>query len=79
MLNGKLNLLFSGCLATISGWYNTFSIIWVKVFKNVSSKIRGRQPLKILNVCNPPKAEHTSSYFLKAIFHKFFLVHFRIP
>ena len=79
MLNGKLNLLFSECSATVNGWYNTFSIIWVKVFKKVPSKIHGRQPLKILNVCNPPKAEYTPSYFLKAIFHKFFLVHFRIP
>ena len=38
---------------------------WDKVFKNGPSKICGRQPLKNLKGSN----------FLKALFHKFYLVH----
>ena len=51
---------------------------WVKVFivfKNGSSKICGRQPLKQLKGCGQPKRDHTSSDFLKAVFLKFYLVH----
>ena len=40
--------------------------IWDKIFKNGPSKVCGRQPLKNLKC---------SSDFLKAVFHKFYLVH----
>ena len=36
-----------------------------KVFKNVPSKICGRQPLKNLKGYDPPKGNHTLSNFLK--------------
>ena len=49
--------------------------IWGKVFKNGPSKICGRQPLKHLKGYGMPKAEHTHSIVLKAVFHKFYLVH----
>ena len=39
--------------------------IWDKVFKSGPSKMCGRQPL----------ADYTPSNFLKAVFHKFHLVH----
>ena len=45
-------------------------MIWVKVFKNGASKICGRQPLK-----NLKWHDLLSSNFLKAVFHKFYLVH----
>ena len=35
----------------------------------------GRQPLKNLKEYGLPKADHTPSYFLKVVFHKFYLVH----
>ena len=41
--------------------------MWEKVFKNEPSKFCGKQPLKNW------KAEHLSSTFLKAVFHKFLL------
>ena len=50
-------------------------IIWDTVFKNRSSKICGRQPLKSVKGYGVPKADHTSSIFLKAVFHEFYLVH----
>ena len=40
--------------------------IWGKIFKNGLSEICGRQPL----------ADHITSKFLKAVYHKFCLVHF---
>ena len=43
---------------------------WVKVFKNATNKICGRQPLTIWSI--------TSNY-LKAVSHKFYLVHSWIP
>ena len=46
---------------------------WNKVFKNGSSKICGRQPLKNLKVYGLLKADHTPSNLLKAAFHKFYL------
>ena len=49
--------------------------IWDEVFKNGPSKICGRQPLKNLKEYGLPKADHTPSYFLKVVFHKFYLVH----
>ena len=44
--------------------------LWVQVFNNGPSKVCGRQPLKIWRdmVGFPSK-------FLKAVFHKFYLVH----
>ena len=51
---------------------------WDKVFKNGPSKICGRQPLKKLNgydLLKQTKADHNPSTFLKAVFHKFYLVH----
>ena len=49
--------------------------IWGKVFKSGPSKIFGRQPLKNLKGYGLPKADHIPSNFLKAVFHKFYLVH----
>ena len=46
--------------------------IWVNVFKNGSGKICGRQPLKILKWYG---LWSITSKFLKAVFHKFYLVH----
>ena len=40
-----------------------------------TKKICGRQPLKNLKGYGMPKADHTPSDFLKAVFHKIFLVH----
>ena len=45
----------------------TYSYKWVKVFKNGPSKICGWQPLKNL--------KWYTSNILKAVFHKFYLVH----
>ena len=47
--------------------------IGVKVFKNWPSKICGRQPLKKFNWYGL-QADHINSIFLKAVFHKFYLV-----
>ena len=55
---------------------------WFKVFKNGPSKSSGRQPLKKLKlVClsRPYQAHYIISNFLKAVFHKFYLVHSWIP
>ena len=49
--------------------------IWDKVFKNGTSKICGRQLLKNLKRYDLPKADHTPSNFLKAVFHTFCVVH----
>ena len=49
--------------------------MWDKVFKNGPSKICGRQSLKNLNGFSLLKADHDPSNFLKAVFHKFYLVH----
>ena len=50
---------------------------WDKVFKNGQSKICGRQPSKNLNWYGLPNrwSDHITSNFLKAVFHKFYLVH----
>ena len=52
--------------------------IWDKVFNNGPNKICGRQPLKSLKGYGlleaDHKADHTPSNFLKAVFHKFYLV-----
>ena len=48
---------------------------WDKVFKNGPSEIFGRQPLKKLKGYGLREADHTPSNFLKAVFHKFYLVH----
>ena len=53
--------------------------IWVKVYKNGPSKIRGRQPLKNLKWYGLPKLIISSQSFLKAVFHKFYLVRSWIP
>ena len=52
---------------------------WVKVVKNGPSKIYGRLPLKNSKWYVLPEADHITSNFLKAIFHKFYLVHSWIP
>ena len=39
------------------------------------SKICGRQSLKLLKGYGLLQADHTPSNFLKAVFHKFYLVH----
>ena len=48
-----------------------FEKIWVYVLKNGPSKICGRQPLKKLKLYGL----FITSNFLKAVFHKFYLVH----
>ena len=48
--------------------------IWDKVSKNGSSKTCSRQPLKNLEGHGLLKADHTPSNFLKAVFHKLYLV-----
>ena len=48
--------------------------IWDKVFKNGPNEICRRQPLKNL-MCLVCLADHITSNFLKAVFHKFHLVH----
>ena len=45
------------------------------IFSPFLSKICGRQPLKNLKVYGLPQADHTPSNILKAVFHKFYLVH----
>ena len=49
---------------------------WDEVFKSGPCKIFGIQPLKSLNEYALVKADHTPSNFLKAEFHKFYLVHY---
>ena len=66
----KINL---GQLDWIFIFENTFYM--GQRFKNGPSKICGRQPLKNLKGYYLPKADHTSSNILKAVFHKFYLVH----
>ena len=57
-------------------WKLMFRIYkWDKVFKNAPCKICGRQPLKTLKEYGLLKADHIPSNFLKAVFHKFYLVH----
>ena len=46
---------------------------WVKLFKNRSSKTCARQSLKNAS------ADHVTSNFWKAVFHKLYLVHSSIP
>ena len=48
-------------------------------FNNGPSKTCGRQPLKDLKEYDLLKVEHTPSNFLKAVFHKFYLVHSGTP
>ena len=45
--------------------------IWDKVFKNGPSNICGTQALKNLKEYGLLQAEHTSSKFLNAVYHKF--------
>ena len=51
---------------------NCYGKIWGKVFQNKPSKTCGRQPLKDLQY----HADDVPSNFLKAVFHKFNLVHY---
>ena len=53
-------------LVSINQWH----WIWDKVFKSEPSKLCGRQPFKSLRGYGP-----YSFNFLKAVFHKFYLVH----
>ena len=46
----------------------------IKEFKNGPSKICGRQLLKNFKQFGLPKQNYIISYFLKAIFRKFYLV-----
>ena len=48
--------------------------MWDKVLKNGIRKICGRQFLKYLKRYGLPKADHIPSNFLKAVFHKVYLV-----
>ena len=56
-------------------YLSEFNNNWGKVFKNGPSKICGKPPLKNLMGYGLPKADHTPSNFLRALFHKFYLVH----
>ena len=51
---------------------------WDKVFKDGPSKTCGRQPLKNLKAYGLLEADHTPSNFLKAVFHKSYLIHSQI-
>ena len=53
--------------------YGRYINIWDKVFKNEPSKICGRKPFK--NLKSYGLFRHTISNCLKAVFHKFYLVH----
>ena len=60
----------------ISSWdysIRTYYHKWVKVLKNEPSKISGRQPSKNLKWYGLP--DHITLNVLKAVFHKFYLVH----
>ena len=57
-------------------WNGLMICIWVKVLKNGPSKIYKRQPLKNLKGYSLPKQ---TINFLKAVLHKFYLVHSWIP
>ena len=64
---------------SVSHWYQVranwmSAYIWDKAFKSGPSKICGRQPLK-----NLKGSDHIPSDFLKAVFHKCYLVHSWIP
>ena len=52
----------------------TTFFIWVKVFKNGPCKTCGRQPLKF-EIIWSAWADHITSNFFKAVFHKSYLVH----
>ena len=52
----------------------THNYKWVTVFKSGPSKICGRQPLN-LDKYGLVQADHIPSNFLKAVSHKFYLVH----
>ena len=54
------------------------SIIWGKVFKNGPSEICGKQPLKNMKWYGLLRLTFLSADFLKAVFHKFYFVHFWI-
>ena len=59
---------------------NFLRIVWVKVFNNCPSEICWRQPFKNLKWYGLPKQTIIiTSIFLKAVFHKFYLVHSWIP
>ena len=49
--------------------------MWDNIFKNGPSKICERKRLKNLKGYGLLKADHISSNFLKAVFHKFYSVH----
>ena len=51
-------------------------VIRFQVFKNGPSKICGRYSLKKFEVIWSAQADHVASNFLKAVFRKFYLVHF---
>ena len=65
-------LVENGLILTQRGFGNYKSD---KVFKNWTSKICGRQPLKIVKGYRLLKADHTPSNFLKTVLHKFYLVY----
>ena len=62
------NLEFTKMFFEGISFYKCSNHTWDKVFKSGQSKICRRQPLKNLKGYGP-------SYFLKAVFHKFYLVH----
>ena len=55
--------------------YHISAYIWMKVFKNGPNKICGRKPFKKLN----RYGLLITSNFLKAVIHKFYLVHSLTP
>ena len=68
--------LVSLCVCSLSETlYDSLKNYWDKVFKNGPGKICGRQPLKNLKWHDLIKADHTPPNFLKAVFHKFYLIH----
>ena len=77
MFDLVLNMLSQKpCLPCITSLLTSFkpkTHNWDKVFKNEPSKTCGRQPLK--NLKGYGLLDHIPSNFLKAAFHKFYLVH----
>ena len=74
--NFDVGRIFSVHDLSLYAW--RYNIIWDKVFKSGPTKICGRQPLKLLKgygLFKQTISLHIPSNFLKAVSHKFYLVH----
>ena len=64
-----IRMFFLPCMVNILRHLAELMNIWDKVFKNETSKICGREPLK-----KNRRADHIIANFLKDVFHKFYFV-----